>query len=139
MQGQPRPGPFFLRQKDDFRLRLRARLQGTRLNGAMQFDQQNPTHRALFALAVAALVTFVVWGVWMSLGFILGAVGWLLSTVGSWLHTASTTMTGIHAEVALIGLGCGAIVGTVVGFSVRVDRLWERLVKQRKQSVKEAP
>ena len=45
----------------------------------MKFDQHDPAHRAVFALSVAALITFVVWGVWMSLGFVIGAIGWVAS------------------------------------------------------------
>jgi len=104
----------------------------------MNFDQKDPTHRTVVALLVAALITFAVWGVWMSLGFVLGAVGWLASKVGAGLLATSTQMTAVHANVAWIALGCGVIAGTILGFSIRVDRFWDRLAK-RKPPVEERP
>ena len=104
----------------------------------MHFDQENPTHRTVFALGVAALITFAVWAVWMSIGFILGAVGWLAAKFGAGLLAASAAMNKVHVNVAWIALGCGAIVGTIIGFSVRVDRLWDRLAK-KKRSAEERP
>lgn len=105
----------------------------------MTLDQENPTHRVLVALMVAAFITFVVWGVWMSIGFILGAIGWLASTVGGWLTSASATMTNVHANVAYIALGCGAIVGAVLGFSIRVDRFWARLSRSKRAAEETTP
>ncbi|NIL99415.1 MAG: hypothetical protein GTN89_00265 [Acidobacteria bacterium] len=105
----------------------------------MTFDQENPTHRFLMALAIAGLLTFAVWGLWMSIGFILGALGWLASTVGGWLTSASNGMTNIHANVAYVALGCGAVVGAIIGFSVRVDKLWERLSKGKSQAEETTP
>jgi hypothetical protein len=104
----------------------------------MKFDQHDPTHRAAFAVLVAALITFVVWGVWMSLGFVIGAVGWLASKIGAGLLAASTKMTAVHVTVAWIALSCGVIIGTIIGFSLRIDRLWDRFAK-RKRSVEERP
>ncbi len=97
----------------------------------MKFDQHNPAHRAVFALLVAALITFVVWGVWMSLGFLIGAIGWLVSKIGAGLLAASTKMNAVHVNVAWIALGCGVIVGTIIGFSLRIDRLWDRFAKKK--------
>jgi len=104
----------------------------------MKFDQTDPTHRVVFALGVAALITFAVWGVWMSLGFVIGAVGWLANWIGEGLLAASAKMNAVHVNVAWIALGCGAIVGTIIGFSLRVDRLWDRFAK-RKSSAEERP
>jgi hypothetical protein len=104
----------------------------------MKFDQTDPMHRIGFALAVAALVTFGVWGGWMSIGFLLGAIGWVTSKIGEGLLSASSTMSAVHVNVAWIALGGGAIVGTIIGFSLRVDRLWERFAK-RKPAVEERP
>lgn len=103
----------------------------------MQYEQENPAHRAVFALLVAGLIAFAVWGVWMLLSLAIGAVGWLVSTVGNWLLTGSDKMGAIHTNVAWIALACGAVVGTVIGFNIRVDRLWGR-VTGKKQTVEEA-
>ena len=100
----------------------------------MKFDQKDPTHRTCVALLVAALITFAVWGVWMSLGFVIGAVGWLTSKIGAGLLAASATMSNVHVNVAWIALGCGAIVGTIIGFSIRFDRLWDRWAKGRRSA-----
>lgn len=97
----------------------------------MKFDQENPGHRAVFAFGVAALITFSVWGVWMSIGFILGALGWLAAKIGAGLLAASATMNNVHVNVAWIAAGCGAIVGTILGFSIRVDRVWDRFAKKK--------
>ena len=105
----------------------------------MTFDQENPTHRIVVAIIVAGLITFAVWGIWMSVGFILGAFGWLLSTIGGWLTAASGTMTNVHANVAYIALGCGAIAGMIIGFSTRVDKLWGRLSKDKPQAEQTPP
>ncbi len=104
----------------------------------MKFDQTDPTHRILFALGVAALITFAVWGVWMSLGFVLGAAGWLASKIGEGLLAVSSKMSAVHVNVAWVALGCGAILGTIIGFSLRVDRLWDRFAKG-KRPVEERP
>ena len=34
---------------------------------------------------------------------------------------------GGRLAVALVGLGCGAVVGVIIGFNLRADRLWNRL------------
>lgn len=98
----------------------------------MQFDQENPTHRAVVALLMAGLITFALWGVWMSLGFIIGVTGWLAQTIGTFFLSVSSRMTAAHVTVAWVGLACGVIFGSIIGFSIRVDRLWEKLGKGKK-------
>ena len=102
----------------------------------MKLDQENPTHRIVVALLITALVTFAVWGVWMSLGFLIGAVGWVASKIGAGLLAAASKMRAVHGSVAWIALGCGAIVGTIIGFNLRIDRLSDRFVKG-KRSIEE--
>lgn len=104
----------------------------------MKFDQTDPVHRIGFAIAVAALITFAVWAAWMSIGFVLGAIGWVASKIGGGLLAASGKMSAVHVNVAWVALGGGVIVGTIIGFSLRVDRLWERFAK-RKPPVEENP
>jgi len=104
----------------------------------MKFDQQNPTHRAVVALGVAVLITFAVWGVWMSLGFLFGALGWVGSKIGGGLTAVAIKMNAVHVNIAWTALGCGAIVGAIVGFNLRVDRLWERFAKKERE-VEQSP
>ncbi len=100
----------------------------------MKFDQGNPTHRTVVALLVAALITFAVWGAWMSLGFLIGAFGWLASKIGAGLLAAAAKMNAVHINVAWIALGCGVIVGTIIGFNLRIDRLWDRFAKGKRSA-----
>ena len=102
----------------------------------MKFDQTDPVHRIGFAIAVAALITFAVWAAWMSIGFVLGAIGWVASKIGAGLLAAASKMRAVHGSVAWIALGCGAIVGTIIGFNLRIDRLSDRFVKG-KRSIEE--
>ena len=100
----------------------------------MKFDQKAPTHRTVVAILVAGLITFAVWGVWMSLGFVIGAIGWVASKIGAGLLAASTKMTAVHVNVAWIALACGAVVGTIIGFSLRIDRIWDRFAKGKRSA-----
>ena len=104
----------------------------------MHLDQDNPTHRALVAAVVAALITFAGWGVWMSVAAIVGAIGWVADTIGGWLLATSTKMTNVHTTIAWIAFACGAVAGTILGLGVRVDRLWDRLAP-KKTPVEEHP
>ena len=70
----------------------------------MKFDQTDPTHRTVVALLAAALITFAVWGVWMSVGFLIGAAGWLASKIGAGLLAVAAKMTATHMNVAWIAL-----------------------------------
>jgi hypothetical protein len=99
----------------------------------LKFDQTNPTHRLLMAVAAAALVTFVVWGVWMSLGAVFGGLGWVFSQLGDMCLWVMDQVTAVHGVVAWIALGCGVVVGVILGLNVRVDRFWSRLSRRPPQ------
>jgi len=105
----------------------------------MKFDQTDPTHRTVVALLAAALITFVVWGVWMSLGFLIGAGGWLAGKIGAGLSAVSTKMAATHMNVAWIALGGGVIVGAIIGFNLRVDHLWNRFAKSKTSTEEHRP
>lgn len=93
----------------------------------VKFDQSNPTHCVLVGLLIAGIVTFGVWSVWMSIGAVLGALGWVFSKLGQSFLWAMNGIMAVHATVAWIGLGCGVVLGALVGFNVQADRLWARL------------
>lgn len=100
----------------------------------MKLDQSNPTHRVLMAVLITGVVTFAVWGVWMSLGAVFGATGWVFARLGGIFLRAMNGITAVHGIVAWIGFGCGAVFGIIVGFNVRADRLWARLSRREPRS-----
>jgi hypothetical protein len=83
----------------------------------MKVEQDSTMVRVLAALLVAAVVGLFVWGVWVLLAFGLGAVGWVLSTVGNFLQAVMDILVSVHGIVAWIGFGIGAGLGTFIAFS----------------------
>jgi hypothetical protein len=93
----------------------------------VKLDQENPTHRVLVALIVTGVVTFSVWGVWMTVGFVIGGTGWVFDKLGSGLLATMRAMWSVDGTVAWIGLACGAVIGMIFGLNPRVDRVWNRI------------
>lgn len=91
-----------------------------------KLDQEDPTHRAAFALIVVALTTFMIWGLWTSIAFVIGAAGWLAETFGGWMTALSGQMLAVHMIVAWVAIGGGAILGAIVAFNIPLDRLTRR-------------
>jgi hypothetical protein len=93
--------------------------------------RKDRAQRLLVALAAAALVTLLVWGLWMIVAFVFGATGWALSSVGNLLQTIMNGMTSVRGVVFWIALGSGAVLGGLLGFNVSLDRLRNRFRRAR--------
>jgi hypothetical protein len=93
--------------------------------------QSEKTKRIGVALGAAALVTLLMWGVWMIVAFVIGSVGWALSSIGNLLQTIMNSMTSVRGVVFWVALGSGAVLGGLLGFNVSLDRIRSKLGRNR--------
>jgi len=88
----------------------------------MKLKRSDRTQRALVALAAAVLVTLVGWGAWMAVAFVVGAVGWVLSSVGGFFQSTMNGMLSVRTIVFWVAVGSGALLAGLIGFDVSLDR-----------------
>ena len=103
----------------------------------MKLTENESAKRVVVAVAAAALVTLLVWGAWMIVGFVIGAVGWALSSIGNLLQTTMNHMTSVRGIVFWVALGSGSLLGGLLGFNVSLDRLRSKF--RRSRPVSESP
>ena len=97
----------------------------------MDLVQSEKAKRIGVALGGAALVTLLMWGVWMMVAFVIGSLGWALSSVGNFMQTIMNSMTSVRGVVFWVALGSGAVLGALLGFNVSLDRIRGRLGRTR--------
>ena len=93
--------------------------------------QKDRTRRVIVALAAAILVTLLVWGAWMIVASVIGALGWALISIGNLLQTTMSGMTSAREIVFWIALGSGALLGGLLGFNVSLDRIRNKFGRTR--------
>ncbi len=101
------------------------------LEAVVDSVQSEKLKRIGAALGAAALVTLLMWGAWMIVAFVIGSVGWALSSVGDLLQTIMNSMTSVRGAVFWVALGSGAVLGGLLGFNVSLDRIRAKLGRPR--------
>lgn len=103
----------------------------------MDSVQSEKLKRIGVALGAATLVTLIMWGLWMIVAFVIGSVGWALSSIGNLLQTTMNSMTSVRGVVFWVALGSGVVLGGLLGFNVSLDLIRSKLGRSR--PVSESP